>query len=233
MWEERLTMAKLTFESDPATEAQKKREGAREKTENAKLSTISRKDIVTIPTKHTKAVHPFEGYPVKYAMVEGRKVNLTWAIGYKKIPTQDRSGENQTISTLDAKGRPTGEEKIVTLKSPHSRVAVDYESGGRNTMAIFDNVFPLEDGDIIENIAIVPSPSARAQICFKVEPKTGQVQINDDYFLLDGGQADRLRRVFENILRPSRRAERDSRAIMGESQETLDDIPAAAAGEGG
>lgn len=222
-------MAKLI---DPATAAQEERGRSKEAEENAKLSTISRKDIVTIPPKHTKAVHPFEGYPVKYAMVNGRKVNLTWAIGYKRQPAQDRSGENQSIQVLGKDRKPTGEEKIVTIKSSHSRLVVDYESGGRNTMAIFDNTFPLEDGDIIENIAICPSPSARAQICFKVEPKTGQVQINEDYFLLDGGQADRLRRVYENILKPSRRAERDAKAIMGESQESLDDI-SLAAGEGG
>ncbi len=100
-------------------------------------------------------------------------------------------------------------------------------------MAIFDNDYPMEDADILENIALVNSPSARAQICFKIEPKTGRVEINEDYFLLDGGQADRLRRVFENILRPAKRAERDAKAIMGESTESLDDIPAAAAGEGG
>ena len=221
---------------DPATEAQGKRGRKKEVADNAKLSTISRKDIVTIPTKHTKAVHPFEGYPYKYAMVDGRKVNLTWMIGYKKQPAQDRSGENQSIQVLK-QGKPTGEERVVTLKSSHSRLVVDYESGGRNTMAIFDNTLMLEDGDILDNLALVPSPSARAQICFKVEPKTGQVQINDDYFVLDGNQSDRLRRVFENILRPARRAERDAKAIMGESKETLDEIPATpaleAAGEGG
>jgi hypothetical protein len=213
---------------DPATEAQEKRGKNKADAENQKLSTISRKDIVTIPPKHAKAVHPFEGYPVKYAMVEGRKVNMTWIVGWKKQPTQDRSGENQSIQVLDKNHKPTGEEKIVTLKSPHSRLVIDYEGGGRNTMAIFDLTLPMDDGEILENLCFVPSPSARAQICFKVEPKTGQVQINEDYFLLDGGQADRLRKVYENILRPAKRAERDAKAIMGESKESLDEIPVAA-----
>jgi hypothetical protein len=221
---------------DPATVAQEVRGEKKKMEENKKLSTISRKDIVTIPPKHAKAVHPFEGYPVKYAMVEGRKINLTWLVGYKRQPAQDRSGENQSIQLMEknkvGKFEPTGEERIVTLKSPHSRVVVDYENGGRNTMAIFDRTFPMEDGEILDNLCLVPSPSARAQICFKLEPKTGQVQINEDYFLLDGNQADVLRKVYENILRPAKRAERDAKAIMGESQESLDEIPAVA-GEGG
>jgi len=219
-------MAKLI---DPATEAQQKRGEEKNSEENKKLSTISRKDIVTIPPKHAKAVHPFEGYPVKYAMVEGRKINLTWLVGYKKQPAQDRSGENQSIAILK-NGKPTGESNIVTIKSPHSRLVIDYEGGGRNTMAIFDRTFPTDDGEVIENLCLVPSPSARAQICFKVEPKTGQVQINEDYFLLDGNQADKLRKVFENILRPAKRAERDAKAIMGESAESLDEIPAVEGG---
>jgi hypothetical protein len=219
-------MAKLI---DPATEAGKKRDAQKNGEENKKLSTISRKDIVTIPPKHAKAVHPFEGYPVKYAMVNGRKVNLTWVVGYKRQPAQDVSGINQSIPIME-KGKMTGEEKVVTLGSPHSRLVIDYEGGGRNTMAIFDFKLPMEDGELIDNLCLVPSPSARAQICFKLEPKTGQVQINEDYFLLDGNQADKLRKVYENILRPAKRAERDAKAIMGESAENLDDIQTA--GEG-
>lgn len=211
---------------DPASAFEQRHQEEREKEENLKLSSISRKDIVTIPPKHTRAVHPFEGYPVKYAMVEKRKVNLTWIVGYKGIPDQDPSGVNQSIPVL-VNGKPTGEENVVTLKSPHSRLVVDYEGGGRNTMAIFDRSLPLDDGEILDNLCVIPSHSARAQICFKVEPKTGKVMIDDRYFLLDGEQADRLRRVYDNILRPARRAERDAKAIMGESNETLDEIPAA------
>ena len=174
-----------------------------------------------ISQKYSRAVHPFEGYPLKYEIIDGQKVCLTYLVAYSQTKPvfQDPSGLSQTIVM---KG---GGEKLVDLQSPPNVMVMDYENR-RNTHIIFDREFTLADGQRVKWVGIVPSHSARAQIMFKYDQKTDKVSPNPDFLLFDGEQASRLRRVMENILKPSRKAERDAKAIMGESLESLDTIPA-------
>lgn len=225
---------KGTLIKDPASEFDEKKSQAEAKTDGKKLDMGARlKDFQRVKPHLSKAVHPFDGYPYEYTKVNGVKICTAFMIAFDpKIQlVQDPSGENLSIIELGKDGKPTGKETVVTILSAHSRVVVDYERGGRNTIAIFDNVFETEDGVKLW-YALVPSPSARAQIVFKVNKRTGKVEIDDRYLLLDGRQDGRLRRVMDNILKPARRAERDARAISGESNETLDDIHDAERPEG-
>jgi hypothetical protein len=191
------------------------------------LQGVTLDSLKPVPRKYSKAAHPFDGYPLKYGTMNGQRVCLTFLVVFNnaKEVFQDPANAKHSIIQKD------GSEKIITLKTVPNRVVVDYESGGVNTIVIFDREYTLEDGKTVRYAAVVPSHSCRAQLCFKVDPKNMAISPNEDYFLFDPEQSARLRRVMDNILKPKRKAERDAQAISGESQETLDNIPVEAGQE--
>jgi hypothetical protein len=102
---------------------------------------------------------------------------------------------------------------------------VDYENGGVNTDICFDRTIDLGEGQKLERCAFVLSHSARAQIMFVLDPKSGsKIQVDTRYLLLDTKQAARLRRVFEMIVNPKIKNERLAAAISNESDEAIDDL---------
>jgi len=133
---------------------------------------------------------------------------------------QDPSGKR--ISQFVA-----GKERFVDIPSLHSRCVVDHEGGGNNTEIVFDRELELEGGAKI-TIALCPSHSARAQIMFKLDERTHKIDVDDRYLLLDKPQEKPLRRIFEMIHNPKIRTERLAAAIMGESDELLEEVPATA-----
>lgn len=211
---------------DPVDKDQKKKEEIKqaEKDEaqniDNMLKGVTLDDLKTIPKKYAKAIHPFDGYPLKYATIGGKKICISHIVVFNnnKPVFQDPSGINQSITRKD------GKEMVVTLLSPPNRTLMDYDVG-RNTHIIFDRELTLDDGKVVKWVAFIPSHSVRAQIMFKHNAEKDMVEPDSDFFMFDLDQSARLRRVMDNILKPNRKAERDARAILGESKEELDDIP--------
>lgn len=191
------------------------------------IESLSFDDFKAVPMTAARFVHPFEGYPLGKKIKVGEvEISSTFLVALRpQIQVfQDPSGKNVTIPKNDDKGRKIG-ERVVTIKSQHSRLLPDYEQGGRNTDVVFDRAIVFPDGRRLENCAIVASHSLRAQLMFKLGPK-GQTQVDDRYVWVDRNQVSRLRRLWNSIAKPALKAERDAQAITGESNETLDDIPA-------
>lgn len=218
---------------DPVAKDQKAREQKRQDEQNQSLNVdnmikgLTRGDLKSVPQRFSKAVHPFDGYPLKYAVMGGQKVCVTHIVVFnnQKSLVQDPSGLGISIFGKD------GKERVVNLETFPNRLIMDYETG-RNTHVCFDRKVTLDDGMELKWVAFVPSHAVRAQLCFKQDKKTGAIMPDPDILLFDPDQAGRLRRVFDNILSPQRRAERDAKAIMGESQESLDDIKDSSRAEG-
>jgi hypothetical protein len=212
---------------DPVDKGRSEKEAIKQAVKDQTLSVenmlkgVTLEDLRPIPRKYSKAIHPFDGYPLKYATLDGQRVCLTHIVVYdnQKDVFQDPSGVNQSIVGRD------GKERRMTLKSPPNRTVMDYDMGGKNTHVIFDRELTLSDGKVVQWVAFVPSHSVRAQLCFNYDSKNDRVDPSKDYFLFDLDQSARLRRIMDNILKPQRKAERDAKAISGESQETLDQIP--------
>lgn len=189
------------------------------------ISNLSMSDFKAIPKGMARSPHPFAGYPKKIMEMptaDGKsvqKVNMTYIVGLNPTTAvhQDPSGVGRSM--IDPL---TGMETTVTIPTTHNKVVVDYENGGINLDVEFGRRMKVRDGDIA--ISIVPSHSARAQICFIYNPKTKRIEENPDYVLLDTDQIKPLRRVFEMIINPKIKVERWAAAITDESDETLDEL---------
>lgn len=186
---------------DPVAEGQAEQEQD-EQTEQVKalsLEALSLDDFQPVPITAARQPHPFEGYPQKKIKVGTYRlrqketdliVNATHivALNPKQYVHQDPSGKGITITV-------GGKEKVVDYKTAHSRVVRN--QSGRNEIVVFDRTVNLADGKKMTRCAICPDHTARSQIIFKINPKTGKIEVDNRYVLADGGQAGRLRRLFE------------------------------------
>lgn len=207
---------------DPADKVKKEKEEKEvsDKMKAFDIDELSLSDFKPIPKATAQSVHPFEGYPMKPGIKIGDSdISATYIVAlHPNIHVhQDPSGINVTIK--GKKGRMS-QQTIPTL---HTRVVVDHESGGPNLDVAFGNNIKVKDGEM--RCAVVYSHSARAQICFKTDLATGKMDVDERYLLLDSGQKNLLRKLYIMIHSSQANIERLARAISGESDEALEEIP--------
>jgi len=218
-------MAEAKLKDPAENESDKKEEQqTQDDMSSVDISSLTFEDFQAAPATVARTPHPFEGYPYKKVMVDGREVNATFivALNPKEIVPQDPSGKG--ISVVTGQGKAKREVKV-DIKSAHSRLVVDYEEGGVNRACTFEGEYLLKDGQMFPNCAFIPSHSCRAQIMFKLDKREGRILLDRRYVLPDPKQLNRLRRIFEMIVNPQLRAERLAKGITGESDESLDDMP--------
>lgn len=206
---------------------QAEKSAVQEMKEAFSIDNISLDDFKPLAERTALSTHPFDGYPsrmIKVADVKGQAIMMPAysivALNPKEYVHQDPSGKNLSIVNTVTK-----KEEIKTIQTFHNRIVVDYEQGGRNIDVVFDREIILGDGKVMKNCAFVISHSARSQLLFKLTQKGDKIQVDRRYVLLDVEQASRLRRVYEMIVNPKIRKERLSKAIAGESEEDIANIP--------
>jgi hypothetical protein len=186
---------------DPVAEDQEKQEQDEqaEQVKTLSLEALTLEDFQPVPVTAARQPHPFEGYPQKKIKigtwkVKGKDADLIVsathivALNPKQYVHQDPSGKGISIVV-------GGKEKIVDYMTSHSRVVRD--QSGKNTIVVFDRDILLGGGKKMTRCAICPDHTARAQIIFKVNKKTGKIEVDDRYVLADINQVTRLRRLFE------------------------------------
>lgn len=186
---------------DPVAEDQQQKEQDDQTRQMGMLSmeALSLEDFQPVPITAARAPHPFEGYPQKKIKIGTYKLNgkdtdlivsatALVALNPKQYVHQDPSGKGISISV-------GGKEKIVDYNTLHNRIVRD--EVGRNIDVIFSRDVLLGNGKKMSRCAYCPDHTARAQIIFKVNPKTGKVEVDDRYVLADIEQVGRLRRLFE------------------------------------
>lgn len=183
---------------DPVVKDQEKEEQD-EQTKTLSMEALSMEDFQPVPISAARQPHPFEGYPQKKIKIgtykdKGKNVDLIVsathivALNPKQYVHQDPSGKGISIVS-------GGKEKIVDYETLHSRVVRD--QNGRNIEVIFSRDILLGNGQKMSRCAYCPDHTARAQIIFRVNRKTGKIEVDDRYVLADVGQVGRLRRLFE------------------------------------
>jgi hypothetical protein len=183
---------------DPVAEDQAKNE-QEEQEKVMTIDSLSLDDFQPVPVTAARQPHPFEGYPQKKIKIGTHKVkgkeedlivNATHivALNPKQYVHQDPSGKGVTIIS-------GGQEKLVDLKTFHTRVVRN--QNGQSIDVSFGITIHLANGQKMERCAYCPDHTARAQIIFKVNQKTGKIAVDDRYVLADGEQTGRLRKLFE------------------------------------
>ena len=188
---------------DPVAQGQKQMESETQDEELRALSieALHLEDFQPIPVSGARQPHPFEGYPQKKIKIgtykdKGKEADLIVnassivALNPKEYVHQDPSGKGISIMV-------GGKETIVDLKTVHSRI-VKSETG-QNLIVKFDRDIHLADGKVLSRGTICPDHTARSQLLFSVNKKTGKIEVDRRYVLADVDQVSRLRRCFEHF----------------------------------
>jgi hypothetical protein len=199
---------------DPVEGAQAETEKGEQDAEIKEMSIegLRLEDFQPLPADAAKQPHPFEGYPQQKMKVgtyreKGKKedtplmINKTAiiALNPKEYVPQDPSGKNLSLIV-------NGQETFVNYVTAHNRIVRD--QNGQNITVVFDREITLADGQKLSRVAFCPDHTARAQIFFKVDKKTGKIAPDRRYLLADVEQRGRLRRVFEGYYHQQTQSER-------------------------
>jgi hypothetical protein len=200
------------------------------------ISNLKVGDFKAAMMRDARVKHPFDGYPEKKVQIgtypdpKTRKeipliVNLTHLVLFRDQVKQDPSGERVSLGFPELRGKDgkvirPNTEKIGTIRTAHNRRVKDYETGGVDIDIVFDRTVQLADG-MLEQVAIVPSPSCRAQLAFRYDSKAERIREDARYLFADTDQIPRLNRIFQMIINPRIRLEESIRKNFDESGDSF------------
>lgn len=192
------------------------------------IKTLTLKDLKakTLSMNVVRASDPFATYPLKHIKTG------------KMVPVYDENGRvvrgkekeevictthillyNHTFKPI--RNDPANRGKIRTC---HNRSIQDPYTE-ENYDLVFDRVFEIEDG--VYQGCYVPQDALRAQCYFKVNDRTGRIEQDERYLLLDDEQGKPLLRLYQMIINPKIKMEQQADYIMGETKvDPGDDKPA-------
>lgn len=182
---------------DPVAKQADKRQ---EKAELESLNIENAFDFEAIKPEAARITKPFDGYPLKKVQLsEGLEIPAAYIVALNPTVVVQQDPSNQGA-----------------VKNYHSRFIRDRETK-ENIHVPFDR--EIEWKGKTYYCAIVPSHNVRAQVCFKFDTskKVPRTEVDRRYMLLDGNQVGRLKRVFEQVINPLLKMERDAAFISGES----------------
>lgn len=198
------------------------------------ISNLKVSDFKAAMMRDARVKHPFDGYPEKKVQIgtyrdKGKEVplivNLTHLVLFRDQVKQDPSGERVSLGfpeLRDKEGkviRPNT-EKMGTIRTAHNRRVKDYETGGVDIDVVFDRTVQLADGTL-DQVAVVPSPSCRAQLAFRYDSKAERIREDARYLFADTEQMPRLNRIFQMIINPRIRLEESIRKNFDESGDSF------------
>jgi hypothetical protein len=165
-----------------------------------------------IPQKAAKIRRPFDGYPMKDVKIGEAKTYATYVVALNPTVQVKLDPANHKVKTKDG---------MVQVKNYHSRMIRNMETRN-NEDVVFDRL--VEVGGQEYACAIIPSHNVRAQICFSYNSKSKRIDIDSRYLMLDTEQGNRLREVFQQVINPKIKMERQAQFISGESQEDAGEV---------
>jgi hypothetical protein len=153
-----------------------------------------------------RTVRPFDGYPLKKVKIDGKDVISTYIVALNPTVQVRQDPSNKKVKT---------KQGLVQVNTTHSRFIRDYEEQENNIVS-FDRTITIKGQDYFYDV--VPSHNVRAQLFFKFDNEKQRIVVDPNYMLLDSDQESRLKRVFEQIMNPALKVEREASFISGESQ---------------
>lgn len=159
-----------------------------------------------IPPERARVNRPFDGYPLKKIKFGEVDTFTTFIVALNPTVQVVQDPANRKVKTKN------GMEQV---RNYHSRVIRDRETR-ENIICVFDRDIEVEGRAY--HCAIIQSHNVRAQVCFAFDPQKNRIVVDSRYLLLDSEQDSRLKRVFEQVINPNIKMEREAAFIAGESK---------------
>ena len=162
-----------------------------------------------IPPERARVSRPFDGYPLGSKKIKFGEIDTftTYIVALNPTVQVVQDPSNRKVKT---------KEGMVQVHNYHSRFVRDRETKS-NTICMFDRDIEV-DGRSYQ-CAIIPSHNVRAQVCFNYDAQKNRIVVDSRYLLLDSEQDSRLKRVFEQVINPNIKMEREAAFISGESKD--------------
>jgi hypothetical protein len=160
-----------------------------------------------IPPERAKVSKPFDGYPLKKLKFGEVETFTTYIVALNPTVQVVQDPSNRKVKTQSG---------MVQVHNYHSRAMRDKETR-ENVQVMFDRNIEVEGR--VYQCAIIPSHNVRAQVCFNFDTQKNRIVVDSRYLLLDSDQDSRLKRVFEQVINPNIKMEREAAFIAGESKE--------------
>jgi len=162
-----------------------------------------------IPPERARVSRPFDGYPLGSKKIKFGEIDTftTYIVALNPTVQVVQDPSNRKVKT---------KEGMVQVHNYHSRFVRDRETKS-NTICMFDRAIEV-DGRSYQ-CAIIPSHNVRAQVCFNYDAQKNRIVVDSRYLLLDSEQDSRLKRVFEQVINPNIKMEREAAFISGESKD--------------
>ena len=178
-------------------------------------------DFKPLPVQAAKQVHPFDGYPFPKKIKIGTYKEKGVEKDLMVCPTflvalAPNEYVHQDISNKGVSQVSNGVERVVDFETFHNRSVVN--SRGQNTDIVFDRTVTLPSGKKITRVAIIDDHLCRAQVMFSVNRRSGKVEVDTRYIILDQDQAGRLRKTFEMFNYQQTKSERLSKQFYDEPE---------------
>jgi hypothetical protein len=186
---------------------------------------VSKIKVEVLPETAAKFKHPFDGYPVRHIMVE-----MSQTVGGKKKKVPMKFNITEWVLHNQLADPVTQDPSNRNKRTYHSRSIKDLVLGinSPNHTMQFSVPITTENGTFYG--ALVPDPYVRCQLIFKREQKTGAIQIDKRYMLLDKDQANRLKECFLQLIKEQIDTEKAADAISaGEEPTTIRELEYGAA----
>lgn len=194
---------------------------------------VSNIRVEVLPEAAAKVVHPFDGYPVKKLKIPMKKMDESGHFVREKGKVVIEPKEvNATEWVLhnhhaDPIHQDPSNRKAKTY---HSRSINDLKLGINSPNILVQFSIPIKTANGTYYGAFIPDPYVRCQLIFKKEQKTGVVQVDKRYMLLDPEQSGRLKRCYQQLIRPQEINDAAADKIMaGEEPAAIRDVEYGAA----
>ncbi|MFH2076880.1 MAG: hypothetical protein ABIJ57_16330 [Pseudomonadota bacterium] len=161
-----------------------------------------------IPPETARITRPFDGYPFRKFKVGLFNTYEHCVVALNPTVPVPQDPANRKVKQKDG--------KMGQVRTCHSRIIRDRETN-ENIHVPFDRDVEV-DGRPYQ-VAIMESHNVRAQICFFYDPQKQRIVVDPRYLLLDVGQRNKLRDVFQQVINPNIKMEREAAFIAGESKE--------------
>ncbi len=176
--------------------------------EGMDINKVNEISLKPIPPETARRTMPFDGYPFKKFKVGKANTYQHCIVALNPTTLLHQDPANRKVRQADG--------KMKKVRTWHSRVIRDRELN-ENIHIPFDR--EIEIKGIKYDCAIVDSHNVRAQICFQFNTNTQRIEVDRRYLLIDIGQRNKLKQVFEQVINPNLKMQKEAAFIMGETQD--------------
>lgn len=164
------------------------------------VPTLENYTLTPVRPEAAKLKRPFDGYPFKKVKIGDHKFISAFIVAIDPDVIKTRQD-------------PSNRKKV---KNYHAPMIRDYEEQD-NMLVTFNKEITINGKMYLYDV--VPSHNVRAQLVFKYNAKTKRIEVVPGILLMDDGQVNRLKQLYDQIINPKLKIEREASFIAGESKD--------------